>query len=302
MARGVNIVSDDPLWEDPARARFQPRLMATIREGGFDTVRIVLHGFDHMDAHDRLAKQWLGTLDGLVQAALAQGFTVVLDEHDFTFCGLEPELCRRKLLAFWRQVGELYADAPSRVVFEILNEPNGRLNAHWNDLLAEALAVIRERNPQRNVIVGPMFWNDIGSLDKLALPEDDRHLIVTVHYYQPMRFTHQGTSWTNNRTLGITWGSAEDRAALDEDFDRAQAWSVAHGRPIFLGEFGAYEKAPMESRVAYVAAAARAAERRGWAWAYWQFDGDFIVYDIAKDAWVEPIHRALVPREGTAPR
>ena len=50
----------------------------------------------------------------------------------------------------------------------------------------------------------------------------------------------------------------------------------------------------MTSRVAYTAAAAREAEARGWAWAYWQFDSDFIAYDIKKDAWIEPIHGALV--------
>ena len=40
---------------------------------------------------------------------------------------------------------------------------------------------------------------------------------------------------------------------------------------------------------------ARAAEKRGWAWTYWQFDSNFIVYDIDKDQWNEPIYRALVP-------
>jgi len=27
----------------------------------------------------------------------------------------------------------------------------------------------------------------------------------------------------------------------------------------------------------------------------WQFDSDFIVYDIDKDSWFEPILKALVP-------
>ena len=40
---------------------------------------------------------------------------------------------------------------------------------------------------------------------------------------------------------------------------------------------------------------ARQAEKLGWSWAYWQFDSDFIVYDVKKDAWVEPIRRALIP-------
>ena len=58
---------------------------------------------------------------------------------------------------------------------------------------------------------------------------------------------------------------------------------------MLLGEFGAYDKADMDSRARYTAAVARAAERLGWSWAYWQFDSDFVVYDIGKDAWVEPL-------------
>jgi endoglucanase len=51
----------------------------------------------------------------------------------------------------------------------------------------------------------------------------------------------------------------------------------------------------MESRARYTSFIARSAESRGWAWAYWQFDSDFVVYDIDKDRWVTPILRALVP-------
>lgn len=296
MTRGVNIVGYDPLWKDPGKARFKPKHMEIIRKGEFDSVRIVLQAFAHMDEQDRLPRHWFDTLDGLVQAALAQGLTVVLDEHDFIFCGQEPAVCRRRLLSFWEQVAPRFASASNQVVFEILNEPHGKLDAEWNDLLAQALKVIRRTNPHRNVIVGPPFWNNIHALELLRLPEDDRHLIVTVHYYLPMRFTHQGASWTPQYTeLGVTWGTPREREALENDFDGVEAWSRKHDRPIYLGEFGAYDKAPMESRAAYTAAVARAAELRGWAWAYWQFDSDFIVYDIDNDHWVEPIHRALIP-------
>jgi hypothetical protein len=39
----------------------------------------------------------------------------------------------------------------------------------------------------------------------------------------------------------------------------------------------------------------RTAEKSGCSWAYWQFDSDFIVYDIPNDRWVEPIRDALLP-------
>jgi endoglucanase len=48
--------------------------------------------------------------------------------------------------------------------------------------------------------------------------------------------------------------------------------------------------------VRYTDFVARAAEKFGWSWAYWQFDSDFIVYNINEDHWVEPIRDALLPR------
>jgi endoglucanase len=53
----------------------------------------------------------------------------------------------------------------------------------------------------------------------------------------------------------------------------------------------------MDSRVRYTSFVARTAESLGWAWTYWQFDSDFIVWDMAKDRWVEPIWKALVPQQ-----
>ena len=53
---------------------------------------------------------------------------------------------------------------------------------------------MRKSNPVREVIVGPTTWNNVNDLDRLQLPESDRHLIVTVHYYNPFQFTHQGSS------------------------------------------------------------------------------------------------------------
>jgi len=89
----------------------------------------------------------------------------------------------------------------------------------------------------------------------------------------------------------------EGRAAFVADFQAVQMWSKQNNRPILLGEFGAYDKGPIDSRVRYTDAVARTAEKLGWSWAYWQFDSDFIVYDIDKDQWVRPIHDALIPEE-----
>ena len=298
MGRGVNILGYDPLWNDFTKARFHERHFQLIHDAGFQTARVNLQAFSHMDGQNRLDAAWLKTLDWVVKNALANDLTVILDEHDYGFCSEHADTCQTKLLAFWQQVGEIYKDAPPSVIFEILNEPNGQLtDARWNALMHEALAVIRKTNPARNVVIGPAFWNGIHHLEQLDLPDDDRHIIVTVHYYLPMSFTHQGASWSKMtaKLFGVTWGTDAEKQHVVDDFTGVQQWSKAHNRPILLGEFGAYDKGPLDSRVLYTSWVARTAESMGWAWTYWQFDSNFIVWDMDKDAWVEPIRKALIP-------
>lgn len=300
MVRGVNILGYDPLWRDPAKARFQDRHFQRIREGGFQAVRIDLQAFSHMDAANRLDPAWFKTLDWAVTNALANRLAVILDEHDYNVCGKAAEACKPRLMAFWEQVAEHYKDAPNGVLFELLNEPNTQVTPElWNAWLQEALAIVRKSNPGRNVVIGPASWNNIHYLDRLELPESDRHIVVTVHYYLPMNFTHQGAAWNQAtaKLSGIAWGTDAEKRRVEQDFAGVQEWSKAQKRPILLGEFGAYDRggADLDSRVRYTSHVARTAESLGWAWAYWQFDSDFVVYDMAKDDWVEPIRKALIP-------
>ncbi len=299
MKRGVNVLSEDPGWKDPVRSRFKPAHFKIIHDAGFNTVRIVMTPFASMDDHGTISPFWIAHLDTMVKAALDQGLTVVIDEHDYELCGKDAVTCRTKLLAFWSQIAPRYKDAPNRVVFELLNEPHEALSDEgWNALLKETLAIVRASNPTRNVIIGPGHWNGLEDLPQLVLPADDRHIIVTFHYYHPMEFTHQGAPWVPQyKQLGVRWGSDADIALLNKEFDIVKAWSEAQKRPIFLGEFGAYETGATADRARWTNAVVRAAEARGFAWAYWQFDKDFIVYDIDKSAWVGPIFSALIPND-----
>jgi endoglucanase len=82
------------------------------------------------------------------------------------------------------------------VLFELLNEPQGQLTDDlWQEVMLTLLKTVRETNPDRFVIVGPGHVNGNDHLANLHLPDDDRRLIVTIHYYRPMSFTHQMASW-----------------------------------------------------------------------------------------------------------
>lgn len=301
LGRGVNIIGYDPLWKDFRQGRFKTYHFTKIRQAGFSTVRIVLQSFEHMDAHNRLPQKWFDTLDWAINGATHAGLNVIVDEHDFNPCSEHPDACHDKLIAFWTQVAHHLRKRDNHVLFELLNEPHAPLDAaKWNAMLKDLIPLVRKTNPTRTLIIGPTQWNNFHQLDTLELPDKDRHIIVTFHYYDPMRFTHQGASWVQGMrdVSGVTCCTAEERAKIDSDFDQVSVWSKEHGRPILLGEFGALENGDMASRIAWTSTVARSAERHGFAWTYWQFDEDFVVWDMKKDDWVRPILGALIPGKG----
>ncbi|MFP4053862.1 MAG: glycoside hydrolase family 5 protein [Phycisphaerae bacterium] len=276
---------------------------AKIAEAGFDSVRIPVRWDTHADANApyRIDPAFLKRVRWAVDNARRQKLAVVLNFHHHESIYKDPNAETPRFVALWKQVAEAFSDYDRSLVFELLNEPHGKLDAaKWNDVLAGALAVVRKSNPTRAVMVGPAGWNSPNQLDRLQLPADDHMLIVTFHYYSPFHFTHQGAEWVGkkaNEWLGKKWAdTAKQRKAIEEHFARVATWGKKHRRPIYLGEFGAYGKADMESRVRWTRFVRTTAERHDMAWAYWEFGAGFGVYDRQANRWRKELLNALLGR------
>ncbi len=301
LGRGVNIIGyDKELWKDYTKGRFKEKYFKMIKEAGFSNIRVNLHPFSNMDSTYKINSRWLETLDWVVKRGIEANLMIILDMHEYNAMAADPVAKKEMYLSVWKQLAPRYKDQPNNVLFEILNEPNQKLTPElWNAFLIDAIKIIRKTNLNRTLIIGPANWNGIESLPTLVLPEEDKNIIVTVHFYHPMKFTHQGAPWSKENVIynGITWtGTKEEKADVDKRLQVAADWSEANNRPIFLGEFGSYDKGDMESRARYTAYVSRTAERLGFSWAYWQFDSDFIVYDIDKEKWVVPILNTLTDK------
>ncbi len=302
MGPGVNWGGYDPFLEG-GQTKFKLSYIRKMRDAGFTTLRIPLFTFKHMDTQGHLDPAWLNRLDQVVEAGLHAKMTVILDEHDFDDCAKDTDACSVVLPNVWYELSARYKSAPNSVIFELLNEPHGNITDKlWNAWLVDLIGIVRETNPTRNVIVGPIGWNSADQLDKLTLPDGDHHLIATFHYYTPMEFTHQGATWAGpelEKLHDVRWtGTAEQTATINTTFDKVSAWGKAHNRPIFLGEYGTYGHVNknMDDRVAWTSAVSKAADARGFARAYWDFAGPdgFGVFDNDKGTWVEPLKNALV--------
>jgi endoglucanase len=283
-------------------ATIQEDYFPTIRQAGFALVRVPIRWAAHVSAAPdyTIDPAFFSRVDWVVAQAEKNNLTAILDYHNDDALMHDPDANADRFIATWKQIAGHYKDAPASIFLELLNEPNGKLDAaRWNDLLGKTLAAVRVTNPTRTVVVGPVRWNSIGALPSLVLPGNDRNLLVTVHFYDPMTFTHQGASWIqgSDKWLGNTWqGTDAEKQAVTQSFDKAAAWGSAHQRPIFLGEFGAYSKGDMVSRARWTAFVARTAEAHGFPWAYWEFCSGFGVYDPGAKQWRQPLLEALAPK------
>lgn len=304
LGRGVNLGN---ALEAPVEGEWgmvlEESYFDLIVEGGFDSVRVPVR----WDAHAltrppyTIEPAFFERVDWVVNTALQRDLAVVINIHHFDPAIMEaPQDHKDRFLEIWAQIAERYQDYPDGLYFELMNEPYGTLGttSAWNQMAAEAISIIRKTNPYRTLIVGPGEYNGIYALYNLQLPEDDRNLIVTVHYYLPFQFTHQGADWVEGSEawLGKTWrATSVEKDALTSDLDLVYRWGSQKRRPIYLGEFGAYSMADMESRRIWTDFVAREAEKRGFSWAYWEFGAGFGVYDREAAAWNEPILKALMP-------
>ncbi|MBN1813253.1 MAG: glycoside hydrolase family 5 protein, partial [Anaerolineae bacterium] len=305
LGRGVNLGN---ALEAPQEGEWgvvlQEEYFDLIAEAGFDSVRIPIRWSAHAepDAPYTIDPVFFMRVDWAVDQALSRGLLVVLNIHHYEEIMENPQGQRERFLALWEQIASHYQGYSLDLLFELLNEPMGELTEDlWNEMLGEALDVVRQTNPQRDIIVGPVNWNSLYALHGLELPED-RHIIVAFHSYDPFEFTHQGAEWVSGSEawLGTTWeGSLAQERAITRAFDLAAVWAEAHDRPLTLGEFGAYSKADMESRALWTAFVARQAEARGMSWAYWEFCAGFGVYDASRRTWNEPILEALLLSRAT---
>ena len=159
------------------------------------------------------------------------------------------------------------------------------------------------------------------------LPPDD-NVIVSAHCYEPFYFTHQGATWTSGSTpvTGIIfpgppaqplvpdpklqlknymrdWIEKYNTLPADKNpssplafsgkLKYLHAWSDFYGRPVHLGEFGAYIKADAVSRANFYAAFRQTAEKEKLGWCIWDWSANFRYWDKKNNCPMPGMHDAL---------
>ncbi|TMI90241.1 MAG: glycoside hydrolase family 5 protein [Bacillati bacterium ANGP1] len=308
MGRGVNFGNmlegtQEGVWVPWGALPVRDEFIDVTAAAGFATVRLPVRWSNHAAAATpfTIDPAFFTRVESIIDKLLAKGLYVVLDMHHYHQLDGDPldsgefavdnAVLDVRFLSLWQQIAGRFSGKSNRLLFDLYNEPHGRLNASkWNDLAARALNAVRRSNPTRIVVIGAADFD----LSSLSVP-NDANLIVTFHNYSPLSFTHQGAEWVSPMLpTGVSCCNSSQQAAALAPINQAKAWSDARHYPVFLGEFGAYHKADMASRVNWTRFVRDQSESRGIPWCYWELAWGFGVYDPDAHAWRAPLKDALL--------
>ena len=302
LGRGVNIGNT---FEAPTETAWgnswDPSYIKIIADLGFSHIRLPVR----WEVPERtmtvapytITASFLERIKTVVDDAISNNLHIIVNMHHHENLYLYPAEQKARFLSQWQQIAEYFKDYPDSLVFEILNEPQEKLSDAnlWNEFAADALKEIRKTNPDRCILICTHNWGGINGLNVLELP-DDENLILTVHYYNPFDFTHQGAEWSNMQHVsGVKWLDTEiEREVVRQEFREVKLFSEKHNIPVHIGEFGAYSTADIDSRARWTTFMARFFEEQGYSWAYWEFSAGFGIYNPGTKTFVQPLVDALL--------
>ena len=329
IERGTNVSH----WLSQSKERGEARAchiqeddFARLDSLGFDFVRLPIDEVQFWDEEgNKLPEAWQ-LMHNAIRWAEKHHLRTIVDLHiirsHYFNASLEgnadantlfsSEKAQQDLINMWYQLSDaLKGYSCDSVAYEFMNEPVADDHEQWNQLIVKVHKALREREPQRTLVIGSNLWQGYETIKYLKVPENDKNIILSFHYYNPMILTHYGAWWTpiGKYTGRVNYPgvlvSQEDYEAapdtvkhlLDENHYTTQVWNIDKIRAdfrdaiaaakkydlqLFCGEWGVYEEVDRELAYRWTKDMLTVFKENGIAWTTWCYDADFGFWDQQK--------------------
>lgn len=304
-----------------------------IRSFGFTGVRVPVDAaFLWADRGvGKLEEQKWRWLKGWLEKMSAEGLHIVLDIHETPWHSFgrpdEALLWSRPeaLEAFAEHLAELTfllkGFESHRLWIDILNEPTAPQAAKWHEAARRLRDAVRSEDASRVVVVESNRWGHIAELFGLVEALDADGVVFSFHFYEPLLFTHQGAPWcreVQGETRPIVYPGPVPEPPRDVSaclaLEALQPWRqkglnrsfledlleparrlAQKGVPLYCGEFGAYEKCPRRSRLAWISDVVDLFSDLKIGWAYWNYKWmDFGLLPKTPEGGTGPLDREIL--------
>lgn len=265
--KGMSVDSYETGWGCPTTTK---AMIDAVKAAGFNCVRVPVSWGEKMDDNCNIREDWMNRVQQVVDYVIDDGmYCIINTHHDTDWQKPEQSQMNREcgmLDKVWTQIANRFEGYDSHLIFETLNEP--RLvgtSYEWNggtsegrdcvnQMNAASLSAIRKtggNNTKRFVmmptyVAGPYQEG----VNDFKVPNNDDHVIVSIHAYTPYRFTMQkleegGTSqWSVN--------NSSDTGDIRSNFELLKNKFISKGIPVIIGEFGAVNRNNEDARAEWV--------------------------------------------------
>jgi endoglucanase len=312
--RGTNIahwLSQSQRRGEERRTFFQEEDVAYLANLGFDHLRIPVDEEQLFDEDGEVEREAIDLLHNAIGWCQNHNLRVVVDLHilrSHHFNHAEKPLwtepaAQQRFFDLWRSLSDELQQYPTgQVAYELMNEPVADDPDDWNRLVARAVAVIREQEPTRTIVIGSNRWQSADTFDELKIPANDRNILLSFHFYEPFLLTHYQASWTD---IGDYRGPVHypgqivdpeeltefpdsiaqeikprirefSKQELERRMQKPLRVARAHNLPLYCGEWGAMATAPAADRLRWYQDMVDLFEKHNIAYANWNYQsGNF---------------------------
>ena len=318
LHRGINIshwLSQSGDRGEKRATKFTREDVKFLAECGYDHLRIPIDEEQMFDEQLNPEQEAFTLLHNAIGWCKEFNLKVVVDLHILRSHHFNAEskplftdqAAQEQFYDCWRKISaELKKYPRSLVAYELMNEPVADDPEQWNTIANRCLEVVRELEPKRTIIIGSNRWQAYDQVKNLRVPEQDKNIIISFHFYNPFPLTHYRASWTEQKEnplkvyypgyivkkedvekltpeLQKRWGwlvrSYNDINTLEKQILQALDAATAMGRKLYLGEFGCLRGAGEENRLRWFRDVVSLCEKYDIAYASWDYKGAFGIID-----------------------